>query len=231
MKRLLGILALLILVVPATASAHQGNPDFRSEITSIRPEALADGLDVSIVNYDDHVRLINRTGKEVVIKGYDGEPLARLTPDGTVQENLNSPSLYLNQDRYANVDLPARADAKAAPEWKTVGDDATYEWHDHRSHYMGQGTPPQVKDKSKQIKVFDYRIPLEIGGEPAKLDGTLTWVGNGSTAPVIPFVILGLAIIAALAFWVTRRRRGGEAPGAGGGDGDADSPGEEKEAW
>ena len=63
---------------------------------------------------------------------------------------------------------------------------------------MSEGTPPQVKDESEKTKVFDYVIPLEVGGQPATVEGTLTWVGKSSKAPVIPFVILGLAIIAAL---------------------------------
>ena len=208
MKRLTGLIALLILaVVPTFANAHQGNSNYRSEITSIRPASLAEGLEVSVVNFDDHVRLVNDTGKDVVILGYDGEPLARILADGTVEENLNSPSVYLNQDRFANVDLPERADENAAPEWKEVGRNGTYEWHDHRSHYMSEGLPPQVKDESTETKVFDYEIPLKVGGEPAMVSGTLTWVGSDSKVPVIPFLILGLAVIAAIGFWIVRRRR------------------------
>lgn len=211
MKRLAGLFALLIIAVsPTVASAHQGNSNYRSEITSIRPASVANGLEVSVVNFDDHVKLINNTGKEVVILGYDGEPLARILADGTVEENLNSPSYYLNQDRFADVDLPERADEKADPDWEEVGQNGTYEWHDHRSHYMSEGLPPQVKDESEKTKVFDYRIPIEVGGEPAVVSGTLTWVGEDSRVPVIPFVILGLAVIAAIGFWIARRRRAEE---------------------
>ena len=119
MKRLSGIIALFIIAtVPAVASAHQGNADYRSEITSIRPASLTAGLTVEVINFDDHVRLINDTGKEVVILGYDSEPMARISADGVVEVNLNSPSYYLNEDRFANVDPPERADEKAAPEWE-----------------------------------------------------------------------------------------------------------------
>jgi len=208
MKRSTGLIALLILaLLPGIASAHQGNPNFRSEIESVTPASLGDGIQLEIVNFDDHVRLVNKSGKEVIVKGYDGEPYARISADGIVEVNLNSPAYYLNEDRFADVDVPASVNAKARPDWKQVADDGTFEWHDHRSHYMGQGTPPQVKDESKKTKVFDYTIPIEVGGQPAKVNGTLTWVGTGSKAPVIPFVILGLAIIAAVAFWLTRRRR------------------------
>ena len=222
MKRLLGFIALCIFAAsPAVATAHQGNSNYRSEITTIRPQTLAEGLDFSVLNFDDHVRLENSSGRDVVILGYDGEPLARILADGTVEENLNSPAYYLNQDRFADVDLPSRADEKAKPDWQEVGTNGIYEWHDHRSHYMGQGTPDQVTDESKETKVFDYVIPIKVDGEPARVEGTLTWVGNDSNVPVVPFVILGLAIIAAAGFWIVRRR-----------DRKNDSDDEEKkEAW
>jgi hypothetical protein len=174
----------------------------------------------------------------VLIKGYQGEPYARILADGTVEVNLNSPAYYLNDDRYGNVEVPARADVKAAPEWKKVSDDSEFSWHDHRSHYMSPTTPPQVKDESKETKIFDYKIPIEVDGQPAKINGTLIWVGNGSKAPVIPFVILGLAIVAAIGFWIARRRHDGDdqQPASGdegpsSGSGDAAEGREEKEAW
>ena len=102
MKRLTATLALFIFaILPGMASAHQGNPNFRSEIDSITPARLGQGIQLEIVNFDDHVRLVNKSGKEVVIKGYDGEPYARISADGTVEVNLNSPAYYLNEDRFA----------------------------------------------------------------------------------------------------------------------------------
>lgn len=217
MKRLLGTLAVLVSLVVAAppAVAHQGNSNFKSEITSITPAADADGLKVEVVNFDDHVELVNRTGKVVVIKGYDGEPYARLSPTGLVEVNLNSPAYYLNEDRFADVTIPDRADPKAAPEWKQVGDTGVFAWHDHRSHYMGVGTPPQVKDKSTETKVFDYSIPATVGGEPVKIDGTLTWVGEQSGFPIAPFIGLALLIVvgAALLSVVRRRRDDGDGDG------------------
>jgi LPXTG-motif cell wall-anchored protein len=237
MKRLLGPIALLILVIfPVAASAHQGNPNFRSEITSVQPAPLGEGLQIEVVNFDDHVRLANRSGKTVLIKGYQGEPYARILADGSVEVNLNSPAYYLNDDRFGEVKVPPRANAKARPDWKQIADDSEFSWHDHRSHYMSPTVPPQVKDESKETKIFDYTIPIEVGGEPAKINGTLTWVGNGSSAPVIPFVILGLAIIAAIGFWIVRRRRHGDDQDPMLDDEDdssesGDATGEEKEAW
>lgn len=223
MNRISGVLVFLILLLlPAAATAHQGNPNFRSEINSIQPERLAEGLTVETYNFDDGVRLINDTGEEVVVIGYDGEPYFRISPEGVVEVNLNSPSYYLNEDRLADVEVPDRADPEARPEWEEVDNSGQFTWHDHRSHYMGSGNPPQVEDESVETKVFDYTIPLTVGGESVKANGTLTWVGPDDRFPILPFIGLAVvALIGGIFFWRRRRQQ------------DEGEPEEEsvKEAW
>lgn len=219
MKRLIGTLFVLILLAAAPpAIAHQGNPNFRSEITSITPAAAAAGLEVQIQNFDDNVQLVNRTGKAVTIEGYDGEPYVRLSPDGTVEVNLNSPAYYLNQDRFADVSVPERADAKATPAWKKVDDTGLFSWHDHRSHYMGLNTPPQVKDESVETKVFEYSIPARVGKKPVEINGTLTWAGEQSGFSIVPFIALAVLIVAGLIATAAIRRRRGDGEDSGGND-------------
>jgi hypothetical protein len=211
------VLGLLLAVSgPTPVSAHQGNPNFRSEFTTVKPAAAGDGLQIRMQNFDDHVELVNRTGKVVVVKGYDGEPYVRLSPSGLVEVNLNSPAFYLNRDRFADVAVPDRADADAAPDWKEVDESGVYNWHDHRTHYMGRGTPPQVGDESTETPVFNYSVPLEVGGKAARANGTLTWVGSDSGFPVLPFAGLALVAIAGLTYLAIRRRRridSGDDPG------------------
>jgi hypothetical protein len=209
--------ALALVSAPGAAVAHQGNPDFRSEITGFSPDSRADGVELAVRNFDDGLELVNRSGKVVVVKGYDGEPYLRFDPSGDVRVNLNSPAHYLNQDRFADVELPDRADADASPEWKRIDDTGVAYWHDHRSHYMGEGVPAQVEDESVETKVFDYRIPMTVDGAPVAAVGTLTWVGRDEGFPVMPFI--GLALIAAsgTAFiFLRRRRREGRDADAGG---------------
>ena len=220
----------LTLAGAGPAPAHQGNPDFRSVIDGIEPAALAPGLEAEVVNFDDHVVLTNESGEDVLILGYEGEPYARIGADGLVEVNLNSPTHYLNEDRFADVALPERADEEARPAWQEVDRTGRFEWHDHRSHYMSEGVPPQVEDESARTKVFGYRIPIEVGGRPARIEGTLFWQGRETGAPVLPFVLLGLVVAAGAAFLVIRRRR----QEGGGHDGDGDGgedDGQRGEAW
>lgn len=218
---LAAITTLLCLLMASPALGHEGNPDFRSEIDSVRPSVP--GVSLEVLNYDADLELVDRGGHEIVIYGYEDEPYARILRDGTVQKNQRSPATYLNENRYAEVQVPKSADAKASPLWKTVDNSGTLRWHDHRSHYMATGTPPQVKDESKRTKVFDYEIPLRIDDKKGAIDGTLFWVGPADTSKT-PFLIAGIAIVVlgGAAALVARRRRRGE---------DEDDEHPAKEAW
>lgn len=222
--RAAAVAALLLAAANPAADAHQGDPSYRSIPSGVTP-AVA-GVQVEAVNYDDALQLTNRSARTVVIEGYDGEPYARLLPDGTVQVNRRSPAAYLNDERYGGSPVPASASAEAEPQWRTVDRTGRLIWHDHRMHWMGSGRPPAVKDPAVRTKVFDYRIPLRVDGRPATVAGTLFWVGEpGGGMP--GWAIAALLALAAAAFAlvvIVRRRR--RPPG-----GAAAAPGEPGEAW
>ena len=167
------------------------------------------GIDVHVVNYDDSLELRNSSGKTVVVKGYRGEPYVRIAADGTVAVNHRSPSYYLNDDRYAEgVTVPADATPKAVPDWQTVDRTGSFTWHDHRIHWMARTVPPQVKDQGKRTKVFDWKVPLDVGGRPASLSGTLVWVGKqGGGFPIAAGIALGAVALGGLGLVVMVRRR------------------------
>ncbi len=150
MRRLLVVAAATALVVPAIASAHEGNPNFRSDITAVTPANGSVKLDV--LNGDDRLELINQSNQPVLIYGYnDGDPYARILPDGTVQVNADSPATYLNEDRFQEgVKVPAGVDGKGTPRWRLVDKTGRFEWHDHRIHYMTKGVPPTRQGRERQ---------------------------------------------------------------------------------
>jgi MYXO-CTERM domain-containing protein len=210
MRRALALGFAVALIAAPPAAAHQGNPHYRSIVDSITPAVK--GLTLHVLNYDDRFELTNRSGRTVTVQGYDREPYARVLGDGTVEVNKRSPAYYLNDDRYADVKVPASADPKAPAQWTVVDKTGSLQWHDHRMHWMGRNMPPQVKDTSKRTKVFDYAIPLQVGGQPASIRGTLFWQPDaGGGAPIGAFVGLGaLALLALGAVVVVRRRRSRE---------------------
>ncbi len=210
--------ALCALAPPALA--HEGNPNYRSEVRAISPSV--EGLDAEVLNFDDRIELRNDSGETVVVEGYRGEPYLRFEPDGTVLVNQRSPTTYLNEDRFAQVEVPDTADPKAAPEWQTVARNGRYDWHDHRIHWMSSTPPERVRDdESARVKVFDWKLPLTAGGVAATISGSLTWVGkDGGGFPVAAAVSLLAVLLAgvALVAVVRRRRRTG-------------GPREKAEAW
>ncbi len=207
------LVALIALALAATnALAHGGGGlDYISEV-----RRAPDGIGVEVLERDDRLVLRNDSGKTVVVEGYNGEPYARLSPDGTVEVNLNSPARYLNEDRFADVDLPARADERAAPAWKRVDRSGSFEWHDHRMHWMGAGRPPAVEDPERRTKVFDWDVPLRVGGTAGSVAGTLTWVGRADDGfPVAAAVALGAVVLGGIGLVVAVRRRRRRAGGGG----------------
>jgi hypothetical protein len=199
------------LLVAVQAWAHSGNPNYRSEIRALVP--AVPGIDVEVLNYDDRLLLTNKSSRTVLVRGYEKEPYIRIDGDGTVQVNKHSPSFYLNEDRFAQVEVPAEANEKAAPQWQTVSKTGRYEWHDHRIHWMSKETPPQVKDKDKPTKISDWRVPIQVGDQKANLTGALRWEPSDSSIPPAAFIALGgVALASLLLISTSRRMRRGKRP-------------------
>lgn len=219
----LAVIAALLVLIPApSALAHAGgNPNYRSVIDRVTPNVP--GVSFEVLAYDAYFELRDQHGHEVLIYGYEGEPYARVLKDETVQVNERSPAYYLNDTRYPTAEVPAIANPKAPPRWKTVGSDGTFLWHDHRMHYGSTAIPPQVTDQHRKTKVYDYEIPLRIDGRKGAIDGTLYWVGSPNPSK-LPFIVGAVALLVvggALVLFVRRRR--------GTGDESKDEP--PKEAW
>ncbi|HEY2631585.1 MAG TPA: hypothetical protein VGI26_04320 [Solirubrobacteraceae bacterium] len=220
-----------------TAPTESGSPiadqgssyHYRSYITAIVPRFP--GLEIEVLEFADRLILRNHTGKTVTVFGYSGEPYARVQPNGTTEQNVRSPAVYLNTSFYATVTVPPTANAADPPKWVVVDRTGELEWHDHRIHWMSPLTPPQVKDTSKRTKIFNWSVPVEVGGTHGVVRGELFWVPEGSKAPVAAIVALIAVVLAGGAFvLVVRRRRAATAPpGSGSSPRDGEDGG--TEAW
>src|ERR1700758_5353505 len=226
------LLAALITMsaVAASASANRpstqesGNPindqgssyRYRTYITSITPKVP--GLSVEVLEFADRLLLRNHTGQTVTVYGYSGEPYARLLPDGAAEQNARSPAVFLNTNFYASVTVPPSANAGAPAKWVAVDRTGSFEWHDHRIHWMSPVTPPQVKDTGKRTKIFDWSVPIKIGSQPGAIDGELFWVPESAKAPAGATAAGGALVVAGgvLVIVVRRRRRRGPLAPPGG---------------
>jgi len=198
--------AAALLVGAPVALAHEGSPNFLSQINEVTP--AAPGVDVEVLNRDDRLLLRNNGEATVLIEGYEGEPYARIDPDGTVSVNTNSKAYYINEERDGEVAVPEGVDSKGEPQWKEVSKTGRFEWHDHRMHWMSKGDPEQVEDTSVRTKVFDWNVPVEVDGRPSDITGMLFWTpAPGGSVPWAPIAGLSLAAIAALGAVTVRRHR------------------------
>jgi hypothetical protein len=208
-------LAALAVAAPA-APAHQGNPSYLTRIDAVTP--AAHGVTVEVLNRDDRLLLRNTSGQDVVIKGYEGEPYARVAADGTLEVNTDSPAFYLNDDRFAQVKAPAAADGRGAPRWRELSRTGRFEWHDHRMHWMAERPPERLRGVTERREIFDWTVPVEIGGRAGAITGTLFWTPPAEGGPPTTAIVLLAAVIiaACVAVALVRRRRAPEGAGAAG---------------
>ncbi|MBM0240265.1 hypothetical protein JNW88_29915 [Micromonospora sp. ATA32] len=72
------------LAFAAPAAAHgadaPGRHEYRTEVTGVTP--ARPGLTVRAVEAGARLELVNRTGRNVEVIGYSGEPYLRVGPDG-----------------------------------------------------------------------------------------------------------------------------------------------------
>jgi hypothetical protein len=195
--------ALVLLFAAAPASADPARPtNYESTVTRLEP--ASDAVSVDVVGGDAFLRIRVRSGSEVLVLGYEDEPYLRVLPDGTVEQNVRSPAVVLNTDRYAAVgSQPSDVDPAAEPRWEKVADGGEYVWHDHRTHWMGKALPPQLHGSDSGVVFDDWTVPVVVDGTAVTVHGRLV-----RDAPPSPLPWIGAAaIVAAIATVAARRTR------------------------
>jgi hypothetical protein len=207
--------AAALLAGAPVALAHEGSPNFLSQINEITPAAA--GVEVEVLNRDDRLLLINGGSGTVLIEGYEGEPYARLEPDGTVAVNKDSKAYYINEERDGKVEVPKGVDSKGEPRWEEVSRTGRFEWHDHRMHWMSEEDPEAVKDKDVRTKIYVWEVPIAVDGSGGAIAGTLFWTPLPSSGPPLPLIIAFVALVVplAIAVVIVRRRRAAAAQRTG----------------
>jgi hypothetical protein len=205
MRRALALAIALLALTAPVALAHQGNPHYRSVVKTITP--ATSGLDVTMTNFDDSLLLVNKSGKDITILDYKEQPYAQVLADGTVKVNTASEAYYLNEDRLGETPVPT--DLPKTPQWKELSKSGRFEWHDHRSHWMGTGDPPNLKNKDVKTFIDSWKVPVEIAGTKGTIAGTLTWVplDEGGLPLGAIFAFAALLIVLCVIVFIVRRRR------------------------
>ena len=182
-------IVLLVSVPAAPVLADPAGPtDYRSEVASIEPPAP--GIHVEMIGGDSFLQITVDPGTALDVIGYRGEPYLRFEPDGTVEINDNAPSTYLSEDRYGETAVPDSATPDAEPDWRVVGTDGVYAWHDHRSHWMNESRP--AAEPGDQI--LEAVVPVVVDGVDTDVTIISTWVRAPSPLPAAAGALIGALI-------------------------------------
>jgi hypothetical protein len=193
--------AVLALGIAAPALADPAGPtDYRSAVVAVEPPTST--IETDIIGGDSFFELTVAPGTEVIVLGYQGEDNLWFRADGTVWENRNSPSTYLNEDRLGGAGIPANASAEAEPDWRQVASDGSFAWHDHRAHWMQEARPFGLGPGDQ---ILESVIPLVVDGVDVEITVTSTWEPAPSPVPAVAGVVVGLALGGAA--WFLRRSR------------------------
>lgn len=197
----LGAAAVLIIGWAGPAAADAAEPgDLSSAVTSVEPDP--GGFSIETAGGDSFLSLTVDEGTEVVVLGYEGEPYLRFANDGLVEQNLNSPATYINDDRYGADDLtPERLQGvdvtTLEPDWEQVATDGTFAWHDHRTHEMRADSPvPRGESYAWSAPVL-----IEVDGTPVEVNGEITFAADVSP---LPWFALALVVAGALVLLAAR---------------------------
>jgi hypothetical protein len=221
----------VVALVPAASADEYAK--FRSDVKSVNP--AVSGLELKVVRGDEGLQLTNRTGKTVIVEGYDGEQYLRFDPDGTVEANQRSAATYINTDRYGLQEVPSNAVPGAKPVWKPIGSGGTHTWFDHRIHLTAKRPPARFTRQKKVTKIFNWKVPMSVGGKPVVAIGTLVWdptASSGSDSggfPVWLGILIALVSLGGAAFLLVRRGR--RSPATAGKETPAGGKEPAKEAW
>jgi hypothetical protein len=191
-----GLALLLVGLAAGPAAAHAigtgtAASNYRTTVRGI--DQGTPGISVRTVA-GGQLELTNRSGQEVLVRGYRLEPYLRVGPDG-VFENQRAPSAYTNRYRTAPASIPSEFDPDAAPEWRRIGDGPSAVWHDHRAHWTGPD-PPAVTGSptAMHVVVPSWQVPLRQGDRDMVVRGDITWVPGPSPWP---WVLVAVALFAA----------------------------------
>lgn len=192
--RVMAVLVAMAVLIVATASPAAADPpgptDYQTDIVAVEPETPA--ITVESIGGDSFIRLTVEPGHRVDVVGYRGEPYLRFGADGVVEQNDNSPSRWLNDERYGTVEPPATATAQAEPNWVVVANDGSYSWHDHRTHWMNEQKPPGADAGDV---VLEAVVPLVVDGVDVDVAVRSTLLAGPSPLVPVAGAVAGLASV------------------------------------
>jgi hypothetical protein len=183
-----------VLVPAGVVHADPAEPtDYSTVVVGVEPATPA--IDVDVVGGDSFLELAVEPGTEVVVLGYWGEPYLRFNADGTVDENLRSPTRAENESRHGGSTTGGATSAGGESQWAQVASDGSYAWHDHRAHWMS----PQPPAGERGSEVLTGLVPLRVDGTDVQVSVAVFWEREPSRVALVGGAVIGVfAVLIAL---------------------------------
>ena len=179
------------------AQAHTTGPQLISHVDGISPPAPGVHYSLLSTGSAPYVTVSLSGSHTFEIRGLVGEPFIRLT-SAAVDLNRDSPSLYLTRDPSRKpASLPATV--SPTPSWERVADQPPYHYYETRAEWPHTGQPDEARRLGRTAVVYRFSIPAAYDGQPAAIEGHVTWI----PAPInleVPLLFVPLLVVALL--WI-----------------------------
>ena len=154
--------AALLLAAPV-ALAHEGNPNYRSVVSTVTPDVPGDRRLGAQLRRPPAAAQHQRQGRRDPRLPDRRSRTRGCWPTGP-SRSTRTPR-PTTSTRTGSARPRCRRTCRREPEWKQVSRSSRFEWHDHRAHWMGKGDPPGLKDKDVRTKIDDWDVPIEVDGQ------------------------------------------------------------------
>ncbi|WP_433078611.1 hypothetical protein ACQP1P_37820 [Dactylosporangium sp. CA-052675] len=185
-----------VLLYSGPAAAHGADAPVAVDYVVRVASVSVAGVEVRAVEGGARLELVNRSGREVVVLGLQGEPFLRVSDRG-VEENRQSPTWFASRSIGGSA---GGGNAAAAPEWHLVAHQPRVRWHDERA---------------RELPARAWSVPLLVDGrEPGIVRGTVAAVPAPRTGWWWAGGVLGAVVVGLL--WRLRTVLAVVAVGGGG---------------
>jgi hypothetical protein len=181
-----GVLAVVLQGGPASAHGADA-PVAVNYVVRVGSVSVA-GVTVRPVEGGARLELVNRSGRDVVVLGLQGEEFLRVDAQG-VEENRRSPTWFASRSvaSRSGSGTATGGDAAAAPEWHRVAAEPRVRWHDERA---------------RELPARAWSVPLLVDArEPGIVRGTVEASASPQTGWWWAGGVLGAVVVGLLWRW------------------------------
>jgi len=164
------VAAVALWCVPAAHAHGEASPFIRTVVDRVAPPAP--GISVTTSQATATVLQVrNETTRELEVLSDRDEPFIRIGRGG-VFANVSSPEWFASGNPDGVIAPQARTGGP--PRWVRVSADPGWSWFDHRLHPRTLTAVPPPTER-RAVRLFDWTVPVRLGGQPARVHGHVEW--------------------------------------------------------